>query len=142
MGDPTTVDAEPCRLIALDEWTKWLGQDGTKSTPLEDGEACGFTGGDDSVRMAIGIVPYLASSAERFLRPDVRGAKQTMNNAAIVSEARWVEKYPVDQSSVLVVTTSRGFDLVVEMSTRGTRTQDDLRLGAIAFAESALGRLS
>ena len=108
---------------------------------LEDGDACGYQNGDDSVRMALAVLPYVAGSPERFLPKSVTGAAQTLTSKVAVRRALWVERYPVEQSSVLVVETAT-YDLVVEMSTRGSRTQDELRTGAIRLAELALGRLS
>lgn len=138
IGDPTEADADPCRLVPVAEWAAWLGQPGATADELEDGTVCGYRGGDDTVRMAIGVLP-LAGSSGRFLPPDTQGAAQSLKSTT-VSRTRWIERYPIADSSVLVAE-GDAFDLVVEMSTRGSRRQDELRLAAIAFAEGALGRM-
>jgi hypothetical protein len=138
-GPSTEVDADPCKLVLPTEWTRWV-QSAGQIDPLEEGDACGYRNVDDTVRMAVAVLPYAKGSPGRFLPKEVTGTAQTLRSTVAVTRARWVERYPVEQSSVLVVETA-SYDLVLEMSSRSALTSDDLRLGAIGFAESALGRI-
>ena len=133
--EPGWVD--PCTLVTDSEWSEWTGDAGeTPHQELEDGDACGWMSADDDVRMAIGA--FGAFGGERWLP-----AEDAANGEAIPDlgdRAVWLERWPIEQSSTLVVEVG-SVDLVIEMSARDPSDSAALRDGALRFAELALERL-
>lgn len=137
-GDPEAESGwvDPCTLVEDAEWGEWTGQGlGTPRQPLEDGDACGWISRDDDLRMAIGV--FTALGAERWLTAEEASRGEPV--ADVGDRALWLENWPVEQSSTLVVEVG-DVDVVVEMSARDAE-DDRLRNGALHFAELALGRL-
>lgn len=134
-AEPGWVD--PCSLVTEAEWAEWTGDD--TQTPvqvLEDGDACGWISADDDLRMAIGA--FTALGADRWLSDDEFGDGEPVTGLG--DRAVWLEDWPIEQSSTLVVEAGT-FDLVIEMSARGTSGSSELLDGAVHFAELALERL-
>jgi hypothetical protein len=101
---------------------------------LEDGDACGWIGPGDRVRMAIAV--FRAAGAERWLDPTTAGGEAVPGLGDL---AVWLSGWPIAASSTLVVQFGE-HDLVLEMSSLDPI--DPLLLdGARELAEIALGRL-
>ena len=134
-AEPGWVDT--CALVTDSEWGDWTG-DGAETThqELEDGDACGWITADDSVRMAIGA--FTAFGAERWLSAEEAARGEAIPDLG--DRAVWLENWPIEQSSTLVVEAGT-IDLIIEMSARDASASASLRGGAVQFAELALERL-
>jgi hypothetical protein len=146
LGLPRSTDGtfawgvDPCTLVTAAEWSAWtersLGSESVQpAIVLEDGEACGWIGPHDRVRMAIGA--FFAGGPTGWL--DESAAARGTAIDGLGDRAVWLTQWPVAASSTLVVR-ARGFDVVIEMSS--LEPNDDLLLaGARELAAIAIGRL-
>jgi hypothetical protein len=135
--DPPEGEAvlDPCSLVTESEWSDWTGGADVSMEVLEDGDACGWIGPRDELRMAIGV--FAAAGDDRWLTSEEMASGEPVNGLA--DEAWWLEGWPLAQSSTLVVAVD-GLDLVIEMSAMQP-DQADLLEAARHFAAMALGRL-
>jgi hypothetical protein len=131
-----TKSIDSCQLVTAEQWSTWSGASAPSPTTLEYGQACGWRNDDDSVRMAVGA--FEADPGVRWLAS--QGAPAGQPVAGVDDRARWVTHWPVDQASTLVVE-HEGWDVVVEMDSRGGRSDAELRAGATEFAKEAIARL-
>jgi hypothetical protein len=135
---PPGVD--PCALVTAAEWSAWTERSLASASVepaivLEGGDACGWIGPNDRVRMAIGA--FLAGGPTGWL--DESDAAKGSAIEGLGDRAVWVTEWPVPASSTLVVR-ARSFDVVIEMSS--LEPNNDLLLaGAREFAALAIGRL-
>jgi len=140
-GDPPSDSTpglppiDPCTLVTTSEWATWAGvvESATSTMSLEYGTACGYLVADDSVRLALAVIepgdPWFANES---YDSDVAVGGLT---------GKWAAGYPLDESSTLVVALPGGSQLVIELSSRGSWNDDQLRDGAVQFATSALAQL-
>lgn len=126
---------DPCALVTEAEWSSWTGGADTSMEPLEDGDACGWIGPGDELRMAIGV--FSAAGTDRWLTSEETASASPVDGLG--EGAWWLEEWPLGQSSTLVVATD-GIDLVIEMSALQPDPVGMLE-AAQHFAAIALGRL-
>ncbi len=128
-------DFDPCTLVTLEEWAQEAGVDqaDASSRLLEGGEACGWLTRADQLRMAASV---FSTDGGSFLPDDVKAKAVEVGGRS----GRWVERYPVPDSSLLVIDVD-GAELVIEMSARDKTGQQGLLSHAKALAALALGRV-
>jgi hypothetical protein len=133
---PPTAPVDPCTLIDVTDWAS-VNDNGAVSEPvvLEGGDACGWTNGDDTRRLAVSLTDagFAAGS----------GATGGEAVAGLGDSASWYADWPVSQSSTLVVTIGTK-EFVLELSSQNPADADWMRASAISLARDAIdaGRLS
>lgn len=130
----------PCELVSAAEWSAWTEEatgssSGVPSVVLEEGDACGWIGPGDRLRMAIAAL--YAGGDRRWLDPSVANAATPVDGLG--DAAAWMPSWPVASSSTLVVQAGP-YDLVIEMSSLDANDQL-LFDGARQLAGIALERL-
>lgn len=132
-GTEQPPDQDSCSLITAEEFAAAAGG-AAQQQVLEAGDACGYTAGDDSLRLAVALIAADADAG--WLGGDVPAEQLEVHGRP----ARWAARYPVEESSVLVVELE-GHDLVIELSSRGNRHADSqLRQHAVDLAGPAIER--
>ncbi len=127
---------DPCSLLGVEEWASWrrVPPDEASKYPLEQGEACGYRSVEDSIRVAFAVLET-SGGVSSWLPDDTVSEDVQVGQAP----ARWVRRYPIPESSVLVVDLGEA-ELVLEMSSRGSADDAMLREGAIELATRAAER--
>lgn len=134
-------EVDPCSLLSDEEWSEWLdgavgsSDDTETGIVLEDGEACGWIGDGDSIRLAVGV--FRADGEERWIDPAVGASAEPIQDLG--DEAFWLPRWPVEESSTMIVLAG-DFDLVIEMSAHQA-SRSILLDGARRFASIMLARL-
>jgi hypothetical protein len=127
--DPSSAplpEVAACDLIRPEEWGAWIEEPSPAPAELEGGAACGWTNGDDTLRMAIGTWPAGISS----------GVEVTTEGGTAI----WIDPSPTAQSAVLILPGDGIDDLLVEVSTRDASLRASLQEMAIHFIELAAER--
>ncbi len=134
--DTALEEFDPCELVTPAEWAGWRGVpvDEVTQVELEGGEACGYMDTSDEVRLAVAVIDMSDGS---WLPDDLQAEDVEVGSLP----GRWVTGYPVEVSSVLVVTLD-GAELVLELSARNGIDRALLRDGAIGLASGAVSRWS
>jgi hypothetical protein len=126
---PRSELPDPCSL--LDPWAvgDFLVDRGNGPTPLEEGEACGWTDRNDERRVAIALLP----AEPRRWRDDSAEGTQVEDTGG---PTYWFHRHPVSVSSTLVVELP-DVDLVVEVSSLDDADERTLQRAALAYARAA-----
>lgn len=139
-GASGSRSVNPCELVSAAEWAAWTesatgGSSGLAPIVLEEGDACGWIGPGDRLRMAIAAL--YAGGDRRWLDPSVAAAGTPVDGLG--DAAVWLPSWPVASSSTLVVEAGP-YDLVIEMSSLDGN-EPVLLDGARQLAGIALERL-
>jgi hypothetical protein len=127
---PGLEPIDPCTLIDVTDWAH-VNDSGPISEPiiLEDGDACGWTNGVDTRRLAVSLTTTGFAAAT--------GASGGEAIDGLGDSASWYPNWPVAQSSTLVVTIN-GKEFILELSAQDPADVDWLRSSAIYLAQDAI----
>ncbi|THG33393.1 hypothetical protein [Naasia lichenicola] len=131
-GDAIVID--PCRLLPLDEWSAWSGDNGADRLALDADESCIYLTADDLVRATVTALPDAAGlSADMFYGAAI--------SATASGDASVVAGFPTPFASTAFSDATGTRILVTIYSRDPARTVDDLVDQAAAWVALGAGRL-